>query len=212
MANQQQRTDRFTSMVDEYVGYTVRDRDRSKIGKVDDLFLDEDDRPQYISVKMGFFGTRSTLIPLDACTVDEGRGFVEVNKTRHEVKEAPNFDDDGITPDYERRVRDYYGLGDVDGAGDRGVYDAYYDGEGRDGVHEGDGTSSHGSDGRRESAVDSGEVSVPVVEEEVVGGKQAVVKEEIRVRKDVVQDEEVIEEDVRKEEVDIDDASGLSDG
>jgi hypothetical protein len=32
-----------------------------------------------------------------------------------------------------------------------------------------------------------------------------VVKEEIRVRKDVVQDEEVVEEDVRKEEVDIDD-------
>ena len=49
------------------------------------------------------------------------------------------------------------------------------------------------------------EVSVPVVEEEVVVGKQSVVKEEVRVRKDVVEDEEVVEEDVRKEEVDIDD-------
>ena len=52
------------------------------------------------------------------------------------------------------------------------------------------------------------EVSVPVVEEEVVVDKRAVVKEEIRVRKDVVQDEEVVEEDVRKEEIDIDDTSG----
>ncbi|QIN77448.1 DUF2382 domain-containing protein [Rubrobacter marinus] len=51
-------------------------------------------------------------------------------------------------------------------------------------------------------------VSVPVVEEEVVVDKRAKVKEEIRVRKDVVRDEEIVEEDVRKEEVDIDDASG----
>jgi uncharacterized protein (TIGR02271 family) len=51
------------------------------------------------------------------------------------------------------------------------------------------------------------EVSMPVVEEEAVVGKEAVVKEEVRVRKDVVDDEEVVEEDVRKEEVDIDDAT-----
>ena len=49
------------------------------------------------------------------------------------------------------------------------------------------------------------EVSVPVVEEEVVTDKRAVVKEELRIRKDVVEDEEVVEEDVRKEEVDVDD-------
>ena len=52
------------------------------------------------------------------------------------------------------------------------------------------------------------EVSVTVIEEEVVVDKRAVVKEEIRVRKDVVEDEEVVEEDVRKEEIDIDDSSG----
>ena len=52
------------------------------------------------------------------------------------------------------------------------------------------------------------EVSVPLVEEEVVVDKRAVVKEEIRVRKDVVQDEEIVEEEVRKEEIDIDDTSG----
>jgi uncharacterized protein (TIGR02271 family) len=51
------------------------------------------------------------------------------------------------------------------------------------------------------------EVSVPVVEEEVVVDKRPVVKEEIRVRKDVVEDEQVVEEDVRKEEVDVEDAT-----
>ena len=48
---------------------------------------------------------------------------------------------------------------------------------------------------------------MPVVEEEVVVDKRPVVKEEVWVRKDVVEDEEVVEEDVRKEEVDVDDAT-----
>jgi len=43
------------------------------------------------------------------------------------------------------------------------------------------------------------------MEEEVVVEKRPVVKEEIRLRKEVVEDEEVVERDVRKEEVDIDD-------
>ena len=52
------------------------------------------------------------------------------------------------------------------------------------------------------------EVSIPVVEEEIVVSKRPVVKEELRIRKEVVQEEEIVEEDVRKEEVDIDDTSG----
>jgi uncharacterized protein (TIGR02271 family) len=60
-------------------------------------------------------------------------------------------------------------------------------------------------EGREASEVEIGEaeISMPVVEEEVVVDKRPVVKEEIRVRKDVVQDEELVEEDVRREEVDI---------
>lgn len=55
------------------------------------------------------------------------------------------------------------------------------------------------------------EISVPVVEEEVVVDKKPVVKEELRIRKDSVQDEEVVEEDVRKEEVDVEDTTGRRD-
>jgi len=49
------------------------------------------------------------------------------------------------------------------------------------------------------------EIVVPVIEEEVVVEKRPVVKEEIRIRKEVVEDTEVVEEDVRREEVDLDD-------
>ncbi len=62
-------------------------------------------------------------------------------------------------------------------------------------------------EGQETSEADIGEdeIVIPVVEEEVVVEKRPVVKEEIRIRKDVVEDTEVVEEDVRREEIDIDD-------
>jgi uncharacterized protein (TIGR02271 family) len=48
------------------------------------------------------------------------------------------------------------------------------------------------------------EIVVPVIEEEIVVEKRPVVKEEIRIRKQVVEDTEIVEEDVRREEVEID--------
>jgi uncharacterized protein (TIGR02271 family) len=59
-----------------------------------------------------------------------------------------------------------------------------------------------------EAQIGDEEVRVPVTEEEVVVEKRPVAKEEVRIRKDVVEDTEVVEEDVRKEEVDVDDQSG----
>ena len=56
-----------------------------------------------------------------------------------------------------------------------------------------------------EAEIGEDEVSVPVTEEEVVVEKRPVVKEEVRIRKDVVEDTEVVEEDVRREEIDVDD-------
>jgi uncharacterized protein (TIGR02271 family) len=56
-----------------------------------------------------------------------------------------------------------------------------------------------------EAEIGEDEVSVPVTEEEVVVSKRPVVKKEVRVRKDVVSDTEVVEEDVRREEIEIED-------
>ena len=49
------------------------------------------------------------------------------------------------------------------------------------------------------------EVVVQVFEEEVVVSKRVVLKEEIRLRKRVVEDEEIVEVDLRKEEIELDD-------
>ncbi|MBA3951643.1 MAG: YsnF/AvaK domain-containing protein, partial [Rubrobacter sp.] len=58
-----------------------------------------------------------------------------------------------------------------------------------------------------EAQIGEDEVNVPVTEEEVVTDKRAVAKEEIRLRKDVAEDTEVVEDDVRREEVDVEDAT-----
>jgi uncharacterized protein (TIGR02271 family) len=56
-----------------------------------------------------------------------------------------------------------------------------------------------------EAQIGEDEVNVPVTEEEVVVSKRPVVKEEIRIRKDVVEDTQIVEEDVRREEIDVED-------
>jgi uncharacterized protein (TIGR02271 family) len=56
-----------------------------------------------------------------------------------------------------------------------------------------------------EAEIGDDEVSVPVTEEEVVVEKRPVAKEEVRIRKDVVSDAETVEEDVRREEVEVED-------
>ena len=56
-----------------------------------------------------------------------------------------------------------------------------------------------------EAQIGEDEVRVPLTEEEVVVEKRPVAKEEVRIRKDVVEDTEVVEEDVRREEIDIED-------
>jgi uncharacterized protein (TIGR02271 family) len=283
----EQRNDRFMAIEDQYVDYTVYDRDGDKIGKVDDLFVDETDQPEYIGVKMGFLGMSSTLIPWELCRVDEGDRRIEVSVDKETAKNGPSFDDDEeITPDYEERVYSHYGLQRAQtGSEQRGGYGDYYGDEdaGRvgpgmregdtetgefrghpaedEGVHQSRGSDLEDEDelrvqrteeeirtGTREreagklnvrkrvrtdreqvrvptrheevsvervpvneertgAEIGEDEVSVPMVEEEAVVGKQSVVKEEVRVRKDVVDDEEVVEEDVRREEVDVDDAT-----
>ena len=124
MTEYEQRSDRFTAIEDQYAGYTVVDESRTKIGKVDDLFLDENDQPEYFGVKMGFLGTSSTLIPADIATINNEQGFIEISQTKSTVQHGPAFDDDSeITPEYENEVRSYYGLGPIESSGSYGDYE-----------------------------------------------------------------------------------------
>ncbi len=243
----EERSDRFTAIQDRFAGYEVYDQTGEKIGKVDDLFVDENDQPEYIGVKMGFLGMSSTLIPMEICTVDEAGQRINVATDKETAKNGPTFDDDrDITPEYENEVYSYYGLQRTETTEERGAYGAYQgettdedelrvqrtEEELRAGTRE---REAGGVQVRKrvrtdreqvevptrreevtvdrvpvegeasEAEIGEDEVRVPVTEEEAVVEKRPVAKEEVRIRKDVVEDTEVVEEDVRREEVEVDD-------
>src|ERR671933_592054 len=121
------RTDRFTALDEKYAGYEVHDPQGQKIGQVDDLFVDENDQPEYIGVKMGFLGLRSTLIPVEILRVNDKRRLVEVAAEQDNIKDAPTFsDDEEITSELEERVYRHFGLQREGGYARRGAYGAYY--------------------------------------------------------------------------------------
>jgi hypothetical protein len=110
-----------------YKDYTVYDQHYEKVGKVDDLFVDENDQPEYIGVKIGFLGTKSTLIPIELVRVNDRRKLVEVAADESTIKGAPTFDDDkDITPEYEHGVYGYFGLESPGYGQGRSSYGSYY--------------------------------------------------------------------------------------
>jgi uncharacterized protein (TIGR02271 family) len=111
-----------------FEGYQIYDRHYEKVGKVDDLFVDENDVPEYIGVKTRFFGGPSTLIPMDIVRVNDLRQLVEVASDKDTIEEGPSFDDDAeITAEFEERVYAHFGAMREPPPTDRGGYGAYND-------------------------------------------------------------------------------------
>jgi hypothetical protein len=181
------RSDRFTAVEDQYAGYTVQDPNGEKIGQVDDLSVDENDQPEYLGVKIGFLGTKSTLIPFSIATVRDDQGIIEVSQPKSTVKNGPAFDDDReITPEFENEVYSYYGLQQTSGTEERGSYADYSSsssgdsGEVEPGMREGDTESGefvgHSEDDegvaqtRGSDLEDRDELRVQRTEEELAAG------------------------------------------
>jgi sporulation protein YlmC with PRC-barrel domain len=121
------RDNRLRELEERYEGYEVYDNAGEKIGKVDDLFIDETDREEYIGVKMGLFGlSGKTLIPMEIARVDEQQRRIEVAASKDHVKNAPHYsDDDDIDHEFEARIREYFGLESREPSPERGTYGPY---------------------------------------------------------------------------------------
>ena len=94
------------------IGTTAYSSDGEKIGKVGQLFLDDQTgRPEFITVNTGLFGTNETYIPISDATFSGDRLTVPFAKDK--VKGAPNVDAEGghLDPAEEQRLYEYYGLG-----------------------------------------------------------------------------------------------------
>jgi hypothetical protein len=123
----EERGDRFQELEEAYKDYTVYDQHYEKVGRVDDLFVDENDQPEYIGVKTGFLGMKSTLIPMELVRVNDRRKLIEVAADKDTIQSGPAFDDDEeITPEHESRIYGYYGLEHSGSEQERGGYGDYY--------------------------------------------------------------------------------------
>lgn len=122
------RQDRFTELERAYEGYAVYDQHYEKFGKVDNVFVDESDQPEYIGVKMGsLLEQKTVLIPMGIVRVNDRRKLVEVAADKGTIQEAPAFDSNkDITPEYEDTVHRYFGLEREGSSHERSGYGDYY--------------------------------------------------------------------------------------
>jgi len=105
------RVDPFAELKEVGDEYTVYDSHYEKVGRVDDLLMDEADRVLYVGVKLGFFGTNSTMIPTEIIRVNDRRRLIEVSEPAETIRHAPHLGrGEELTPELENHVRTYYGL------------------------------------------------------------------------------------------------------
>ncbi|MCU1472286.1 PRC and DUF2382 domain-containing protein [Amnibacterium sp.] len=104
-----------TQDIDRIIGSEAVDPQNDKIGKVSQVYIDQDtEQPRWVSVRTGLFGTSESLIPLDNANWDSDTLHVGYDKAR--VKDAPRIDADReLSPEEQEKLYSYYGLNDATG-------------------------------------------------------------------------------------------------
>lgn len=100
--------------IEGFEGRTVRDRHGNKLGKVQEVYLDEKtDRPSWGVVKTGAIGKRRFVPLTDAAT---GEKDIALTVSEDQVDTAPDVEEhEHLSPQLESRLNAHYGL---DGGGD----------------------------------------------------------------------------------------------
>ena len=175
----------------EVVGTTAYTSDGEKLGKVGHLFLDDQtSRPEFVSVNTGLFGTNETFIPIADATFNGDRLTVPYDKAK--VKDAPNVDVEAghLDESEERRLYEYYGVGDAS------YYDDRTQTTGVAGVA-GD-VNSHGTEGHDTSGPTTDD-AMTRSEERLDVGTTRQETGRARLRKYVTTEEETVTVPVKKE-------------
>src|SRR4051812_27979866 len=93
------------------IGQQLIGNDGEKIGKIADVYLDEEtNKPEWFAVTTGFFGTNVSFVPIAEASAYGGD--ISVPYSKDQVKDAPNAAPDGeLSQDEESRLYAHYGLG-----------------------------------------------------------------------------------------------------
>ena len=234
--------------VQPLIGANLVDAEGSKVGKIEDIYLDNDTQePEWALVHTGLLGRKQNYVPLiDASVAD---GSLRVAYTESQIKDAPSIDPDlELSPEEEAELYQHYGVaaeprvlraGDVEPppAPPAGTDDAMTRSEEQLQVgvvrrpsslvrlkkyivtedvqmtvpvqrEEVRVVQEPITDANVGAAMDGPELSeeeheMTLTEEQVVVDKQVVPKERVRLDKSVTSDEEVVSDQVRKEQIDL---------
>ena len=103
-------TQRLHERFESWIGRTLTDASGHKIGKVEDIYTDDDTgQPEWLAVVTGHVGSNVSFVPLTGATpVGDD---LQVQFPKDQVKEAPNAGSDGIlSEEEEARLYAHYGL------------------------------------------------------------------------------------------------------
>src|SRR4051794_1094618 len=102
-------------------GRTAVDAEGNKIGTVEEVYLDADtDRPEWLAIKTGMFGSRISFVPVAEAT--DADGDVRVPYAKDQVKDAPHAEADGqLSEQEEARLYRHYGLDYSESRSDSGL-------------------------------------------------------------------------------------------
>jgi uncharacterized protein (TIGR02271 family) len=173
-------------------GQNLVDNDGDKIGKIDDIYLDQDTNdPEWAIVTTGLFGTKQTFVPISEAT-STGDG-VRVPYEKAQVKDAPRIDPDGrLSEDEERQLYQHYGREWGSSWDTRETGTATDDRSGPEGERGGPGRDTSGP---------NTDDAMTLSEEQLRVGKAERETGRVRLRKYVVEDEVTETVPVRREEV-----------
>jgi stress response protein YsnF len=95
------------------IGSTAYGPDGSKIGTVENFFVDDRTGvPTWVSLATGLFGTRHSIAPAAEASVGDGGLVLPV--TAEAVKGAPRLAGTHLDPAEEQALRTHYGMADAD--------------------------------------------------------------------------------------------------
>ncbi len=99
-----------TTSAYDFRGRTVLDSQGEKIGKVDELYYDQEGgQPEWALVNTGLFGTKKTFVPIKGAS-PTGED-VRVPVTKDQVKDAPRVEaDQELSEREERQLFEHYGV------------------------------------------------------------------------------------------------------
>src|SRR6188472_79275 len=101
------------------IGKTVYSGEGEKLGKVGQVFLDDQTgQPEFLTVNTGLFGSSESFVPVDGASINGDD--VSIPHGKDKVKDAPRVDLDGdhLDESDERRLYEHYGRGYDAGNGD----------------------------------------------------------------------------------------------